>query len=109
MHDGKKWWWCPNHMDGKGMYVRHPPEDHAEWQSKKGIKGPNGYFSPDRRRPSANVTSGGDANKDGTGKNDVDTGNLELGSELKRVLATFGLSDADAESAWNTALGASKK
>jgi len=27
---GKTWWWCMQHNDGKGMYVRHPPSDHGE-------------------------------------------------------------------------------
>ena len=28
MRDGRKWWWCPKHNNGAGMYVRHPPEEH---------------------------------------------------------------------------------
>ena len=23
--DGAKYWWCPNHQNGKGLYVKHPP------------------------------------------------------------------------------------
>jgi hypothetical protein len=34
MYD-KTWWWCPNHNDGKGMYVRHKPENHAAWKAAK--------------------------------------------------------------------------
>ena len=32
MKDDKPWWWCPNHNKGKGLYVRHKPENHAKWQ-----------------------------------------------------------------------------
>ena len=35
-HDGKTWWWCPNHNDGKGLYVRHKPENHEKWAASKG-------------------------------------------------------------------------
>ena len=32
MKDDKPWWWCPNHNKGKGLYVRHKPENHSKWQ-----------------------------------------------------------------------------
>ena len=35
-HDGKTWWWCPNHNEGKGLYVRHKPENHEKWVESKG-------------------------------------------------------------------------
>ena len=32
------WWWCSKHRDGKGMYVRHKPENHVKWlKMKKGV------------------------------------------------------------------------
>ena len=31
--DQKTWWWCPDHNKGKGMYVRHKPENHAAWKN----------------------------------------------------------------------------
>ena len=34
--DGKTWGWCPNHNNGKGMYVRHKPENHEKWVATKG-------------------------------------------------------------------------
>ena len=35
--DGKEWWFCMEHKgpDYNGMYVRHPPEKHAEWLANK--------------------------------------------------------------------------
>ena len=37
--DGKPWWWCPNHNKGQGLYVRHKPENHAQWQASIDSKG----------------------------------------------------------------------
>lgn len=34
-HNGKTWWWCPQHRDGKGLYVRHKPENHDKWLASK--------------------------------------------------------------------------
>ena len=34
-HNGKTWWWCPQHNDGKGLYVRHKPENHDKWLKSK--------------------------------------------------------------------------
>jgi hypothetical protein len=28
--DGKTWYWCPRHAEGKGMYVTHHPDDHGK-------------------------------------------------------------------------------
>ena len=36
--NGLTWWWCPKHkLEGQfdGLYVRHKPEDHVDWQQKK--------------------------------------------------------------------------
>ena len=56
--DGKKWWWCPKHNHDKGMYVRHPPEEHEQWFNKK--KRGEKYFPPDfqcRNQPSTEGSS----------------------------------------------------
>ena len=37
---GKTWWWCPQHNQGKGMYVRHKPENHDKWLAAKNAGGP---------------------------------------------------------------------
>ena len=34
-HNGKTWWWCPHHSKGKGLYVRHRPENHQKWLNGK--------------------------------------------------------------------------
>ena len=34
-HNGKTWWWCPQHHEGKGLYVRHKPENHDKWLASK--------------------------------------------------------------------------
>ncbi len=26
--EDKTWWWCPKHCGGKGLYVKHKPENH---------------------------------------------------------------------------------
>ena len=33
--EGKKYWWCPHHNDGKGSYCRHKPSEHDEWAKAK--------------------------------------------------------------------------
>ena len=36
--NGKQWWWCPLHvLEGiyDGLYVKHPPEKHSEWEERK--------------------------------------------------------------------------
>ena len=32
--DGKKYYWCPKHLDGNGLYVTHHPKDHGVHRSK---------------------------------------------------------------------------
>ena len=34
-HDGKTWWWCSQHREGQGLYVRHKPENHDKWLAMK--------------------------------------------------------------------------
>jgi len=103
--NGKTWWWCPQHNDGKGLYVRHPPGDHAKWlNSKRNRNDPSARYTPPDSKPSgsANVTDGGKLNK--PDDNSSDSGKLALGNELKQVLCSYGLSDTDAESAWEQAM-----
>ena len=33
--NGRTWWWWPRHNDGKGLYVRHKPENHEKWEEAK--------------------------------------------------------------------------
>ena len=40
-HEGKTWWWCPRHREGKGMYVTHKPEDHDTWAAAKALRAKN--------------------------------------------------------------------
>ena len=107
--NGKTWWWCPNHNDGKGLYVRHPPKDHDRWlHSKKNRSDPTARYTPPNPAPnsasnaSANTTDGGKKNDSDGGSSDV--GRLELGNELKQVLCSYGLSNSDANSCWEQAV-----
>ena len=39
--DGKMWWWCPRHNDGKGMYVRrscHCPLQKVDYRPLRELK-----------------------------------------------------------------------
>ncbi len=108
--NGKPWWWCTNHNDGKGMYVRHPPSDHSKWKQAKDEK--KRYVPPRIDKPLAATTtmppsqpsaSGTSGSSGASQSNSSTPGMLELNSELKQVLASFGLSDHDAESVWNQA------
>lgn len=116
VHKNKTFWWCSKHDDGKGMYVCHPPEDHDKCRAAQAAQKASGgkftYIPPDPlRKPSVHTTTGaGDEVKPPpVNSGDSDTGTLELGNELKQVLATFGLSDSDAEYAISTAFARAKK
>ena len=37
--NGRPWWWCPNHNEGKGLYVRHKPANHSAWVAAQGKGG----------------------------------------------------------------------
>ena len=77
------------------MYVQHPPLDHYKWQRCKNSDSAK-YISPDIWK-----TSNPDPNTSDTPK---DTNpNLELGKELKQVLASFGTLTSNADEAWNLA------
>ena len=88
--DGKTWWWCSKHNSGKGLYVRHPPADHDKWAECC-----NKCDPADRYKSPAEVNSSSSSSQ-ANATSDPVAETLELGSELKRVLASFGMSDADA-------------
>ena len=107
--NGKTWWWCPKHNDGKGLYVRHPAKDHDKWlHSKKNRSDPTARYTPPNpssssdSNASANTTDGGKKNDSDGGSSDI--GKLELGDELKQVLCAYGLSNSDAETCWAQAM-----
>ena len=39
--NGKQYWWCPHHQDGKGQWVRHKPEDHKDTKEKSHVASKN--------------------------------------------------------------------
>ncbi len=84
------------------MYVRHPPTDHSKWKKCKEER--KKYIPPRVDKPAAAATTGPTvqppAQQEATSSA---PGMLQLNSELKQVLASFGLSDHDAESVWNQA------
>ena len=95
--DGKMWWWCPKHNDGKGMYVRHPPHEHDESVERR--RAGQKYIPPDYRR---GYTPGdGDLKPppSNSTKPESQPQKLELNSRLKEVLCTsLCLSEKDVES-----------
>ena len=108
--NGRTWWWCPNHNEGKGLYVRHPPQDHDKWKAavknKKKTGGRLAYVSPDplTNGGSAHTVDGGSPTKKQK-TDDSDTGNLELADSLKHVLASMGMSNSDCNDAIEQAQG----
>ena len=104
----KTWWWCSEHDNGQGMYVRHPPAKHDKWRQKK--KAGERYIAPDYC--SSTTPSGGGTKPNGgdiaNAKSLSVTSHLELGSELKQVLYSYGLSNTDADAIWKQSLARSK-
>jgi hypothetical protein len=104
VRNGKTWWFCKKHNDGKGLYVRHPPGDHDAWaESKKKMKDTGArypeYKPPDPLfQPSVHAVDGAVGTPEASSNS-----TLELGEELKQVLASFGMSSNDAQEAWNLA------
>ena len=94
--DGKMWWWCPKHNDGKGMYVRHPPHEHDESVERR--RAGQKYIPPDYRR---GYTPGdGDLKPppSNSTKPESQPQKLELNSRLKEVLCTsLCLNEQDVE------------
>ena len=80
--DGKTWYWCPKHIrenDYDGLYVKHRPENHEEWERRK------------RERNQSN----GQAPKNGGNSNAT----LQLSEKLKTALATnAGFDEIQAQS-----------
>ena len=108
--NGKTWWWCPQHNEGKGLYVRHPPGDHAKWlHSKRNRSDPDARYIP----PDVNPPSGGSAHATTGSANppaashDIEAIKLTLGDNLKQILCTYGLSDTDTDTAWSQSLARS--
>ena len=81
--DGKQWWWCPRHNEGKGMYVRHPPGEHDEWHAAK--KSGNTYLPPDYRRDKPSEKSNDEPPKNSSVPSKTA---LELKDSLREVLCT---------------------
>ena len=89
-------------MDGKGLYVRHPPEDHDKSREASAQRKKTGVFSyrppdPLHSTASAHTVDGGAAKKTDEPNDGSTTGKLVANESLKSVLTTFGLSDADIE------------
>ncbi len=82
--DGKDYWWCTQHMGGKGLYVTHKPEDHGQSRRAKADKDSN---------------SGGKSNDKPS--NDSKTKSLTLSDSLKAAMVTkFKCSEDDAADLW---------
>ena len=96
--DGKNWWWCEQHNNGKGMYVRHPPNEHADWAARK--KAGEKYVPPDYR---SNYKSGQDQSSQSKPKDEIpEPKKLVLTENLKSVLSTtMMLSDQDVDHVCN--------
>lgn len=75
--DDKQYYWCPQHQNGKGLYVTHHPLDHGkhprEWEHSK-----------KRNNGSGNLPSNQNA--------------LQITDKLKAALTSNGISNAAAES-----------
>ena len=91
--DGKKWWWCPHHNKGKGLYVRHPPSEHDDWAARK--RAGQKYIPPDYRTTS----SSGDDNPPPSKPSDTvpEPKKLAISENLRSIFCNqLMLSDDDA-------------
>ena len=86
--DGKQYYWCEQHQEGKGLYVTHHPKDHGkkitEWEHtdrSRNVKS--------SQPASSNESNSGDASS---------TSKLQLSDKMKSALTSQGLSSNDAES-----------
>ena len=80
--DGKDYWWCTQHMGGKGLYVTHKPEDHGQSRRAQADKDGSGGKSKDK--------SSNDKKK-----------SLTLSDSLKAAMVTkFKCSEDDAKQLW---------
>ena len=86
--DGKMYYWCEQHQEGKGLYVTHHPKDHG--------KKITAWEHTDRSR---NVQSSkpAPANQSETGGSLSDK-KLQLSDKMKAALTSQGISGTDAES-----------
>ena len=104
VRNGKTWWFCKHHNDGKGLYVRHPPSDHEKWAASKKKMKETGAKYPEYKPPDPLFDSSAHTVDGAGGTTDVKIDStLELGAELKQVLASFGMSDNEANEAWSMA------
>jgi hypothetical protein len=80
--DGLTWWWCPKHkLEGSfdGLYVRHHPNDHVDWQKRK----------DDRKKQQQGLSEGG--------RNNVPQ-KLSMSDKLKTALMTkYDFSETEIE------------
>lgn len=76
--DGKTWFWCSQHNDGKGLYVTHRPEDHGKPRGPTSTKSGHGAAS----------SMGGEHR-------------MQLKDSMKSVLMSHGMTTDQAESICN--------
>ena len=82
--DGKMYYWCEQHQEGKGLYVTHHPKDHG--------KKIGDWEHTDRSR---NVKSQGSNSNGGGASTD---GKLQLSDKMKAALTSQGISGTDVDS-----------
>ena len=78
--DGKMYYWCPQHQEGKGLYVTHHPKDHdkpiAEWKHT------------DRSR---NVKQGAPPKQQTESSGTPSNNKLQLSEQMKAALTSSGI------------------
>ncbi len=78
--DGKMYYWCPQHQDGKGLYVTHHPKDHgkpiAEWSNTN---------------CSRNVKQGVPSKQSESSDTPAPTNKLQLSEQMKAALTSSGI------------------
>ena len=75
--DGKQFYWCPNHQEGKGLYVTHHPLDHGKHPRD---------FQHTRKHKQAVEESGTNNKK-----------KLQLTESMKAAMTSNGISDEAAD------------
>ena len=77
--NGKSWYWCPFHNNGKGLYVTHKPENHGLWAEQKKIQNASrGYNNAGSGHMPAGNTAPGSR--------------LQMSGQMRAALATGDLS-----------------
>ena len=85
--DGKQYYWCEQHQDGKGLYVTHHPKDHNK---------PIGKWEHTDRSRNVKSTSTGSSQESKPAAGSSDT-KLQLSEKMKAALTSKGLSGSDAD------------